>query len=132
MSEQLLVWIMGICVILFATAMTAQAVAGFRILLIIKPFLHQRRQLTDEAKHLLEMTGAMVREARPRLLATSDKARELAKMTAGRASDWKRGVEEIAEPFSRLGGSSKAKPRRIHTPVGPVVAPTEHKIKEDY
>jgi hypothetical protein len=132
MSEQLLIWIMGICVMLCAAAMIAQAVAGFRILRIVRPFFQKRRQLTDEAKHLLEMTGAMVREAQPRLLATSDKARELAKMTSGRASDWKRGVEEIAEPFSRLGGSSKAKPRRIHTPVGPVVAPTEHKIKEDY
>ena len=132
MSEQLLVWIMGICVILCAAAMIVQAVAGFRILRIVTPFFQKGRQLTLEVKRLSEITGAMVREAKPRLLATIDKARDLAKMTAGRASDWKRGVEEIAEPLSRLAGSSRAKPRRIHTPAGPLVAPTEHKIKEDY
>jgi hypothetical protein len=119
MSEQLLVWIMGICVILFATAMTAQAVAGFRILLIIKPFLHQRRQLTNEAKRLVEMTGTMLHEATPRLLTTSDKVRDLAKTTAERASGWKRGVEEIAELLPRPAGSSRAKPKEYAHPPGP-------------
>jgi len=114
---------MGICVILFAAAMTAQAVAGFRILSIIKPLLHQRRQLTNEAKHLVEMTGTMIHEATPRLLTTSDKVRDLAKTTAGRASGWKRGVEEIAELLPRPGGSSRAKLKNTRTrPDPPLVS----------
>ena len=123
MSEQVLVWIMGICVILFAAAMTAQAVAGFRILSIIKPLLHQRRQLTNEAKHLVEMTGTMIHEATPRLLTTSDKVLDLAKTTAGRASGWKRGVEEIAELLPRPGGSSRTKLKNTRTrPDPPLVS----------
>jgi hypothetical protein len=131
MSEQLVVWIMGICVILFATAMTAQAVAGFRILLIIKPFLHQTRQLTNEAKRLVEMTGTMIHEATPRLFTTRDKVRDLAKTTAGRASGWKRGVEEIAELLPRPGGSSRAKPKGIREPAGPTSGQPKHKIEEE-
>jgi hypothetical protein len=128
----LLVWTMGTCVILCAAAMIVQAVAGFRILRIVTPFFQKGRQLTHEVKRLSEITGTIVRDAKPRLLATIDKARDLATITARRALDWKRGVEEIADPLARLRGSFRAKPARIHTPVGPPVAPTEHRIKEDH
>ncbi len=118
MSEQVLVWIIGICVILFAAAMTVQAAAGFQLLRIIKPLLREKRQLIKESKRLVELTQNMVGDAKPRLLSTSSKARDFAKMTAERASERKRGIAEIFEPLAKLRRSSGAKPRRIRTHPG--------------
>lgn len=115
MSEQVLVWILGICVILFAAAMTVQAAAGFQLLRIIRPLLREKRQLINETKRLVELTQNMVGDAKPRLLSTSGKARDFAKMTAERASERKKGIAEIFEPLARL---RKSKPRRIRTHPG--------------
>lgn len=122
---------MGICVILFAAAMIAQAVAGLQMLRIIRPLLQKQLQLTNEAKHLLEISETMIRDATPRLLTTGDKARDLAKTTAERASDWKRGLKGIAEPLARVGGSSRAKPKKIRTPAGTASGQGERKIEKD-
>lgn len=118
MSEEVLIWIMGICIILVAAAMATQAAAGFQLLRIIKPLLRQSRQLIHESKRLVELTETVVGDAKPRLVTTGGKARDFAKATAERASERKRGIEEIFEPLGRLRKSSRAKPRRIRTHPG--------------
>jgi hypothetical protein len=115
MSQQVLIWIMGICVILLAAAMATQALAGFQILRILKPLLVKQRQLTNESKQLKEAAGNTIRDVRPKLLGTYHVVRDLAETTARRASEWKQGVEQIPHPWARLRKSSARKPKRIRT-----------------
>jgi len=132
MSEELLVWIMGICVLLMVVAMAAQALAGLRILQLLTPFLEKQRQLVTEGKHLAETTTSVVRETKPGLSTTTNKVRDLAKATAERASEWKQGMAEIADSFARLRGSRRAKPRRIRTLSEPEAGSIEDKIEEKH
>jgi hypothetical protein len=131
MPEQPAVWIMGACVVLFAAAMIAQAAAGFRMLRIIKPLHHKKRQLVSEMKHLIEMTEQLVRDAKPKVAVTTGKVQELRKMTTQRASEWKQHAEEITEIVARFRKSRGGKPPDIRTQPEFVVDPPEHKREEE-
>lgn len=122
---------MGVCVIVFAVAMAAQAAAGFQLLRIIKPLLNKKRQLINESKHLIEISENLVHEARPRLSTTVDKARGLAKRTSVQISEVRKGTEEIVEPLTRFHNSFRARPKRIRTSAPTVSGLPQHKIGEE-
>lgn len=118
MSQEFFNWIIGICVVVLAGAMALQGLAGLQILRILKPLLQKSRQLINEGKQVVEVSKTVVRDAKPGVLVTAAKARELADMAAARLRARKGELEELADPIRRLRGSPTAKPRRIQTPDG--------------
>jgi hypothetical protein len=116
MSQEPFVWIIGICVLIFTASLILQGLAGLQILRIIRPLLQKNRQLMNESKHLVQMSQATVRDARPGVSITVAKARELANTTAAQIGARKLQVQGLTRPPRRLHSFHRPKPRRTQTP----------------
>lgn len=97
--------------LLLAGAMAVQGLAGLQILGVLKPLMQKQQQLVNEGKHVAEVSQNLVRDVKPGLALTSERARDLAATTASRFRARKQDAENLAEPIRRLRRPPRAKPR---------------------